>query len=111
MKADEFVTMFGWDKAKEVASFSSNVCADPTHFDSDLDIYVHFDDFKGVMDDSDVCISDLKRLVESHEIVNKTFKGLDDAKWWYECFWDCDSVAYVETDRLKQAIEDMESCK
>ena len=48
MKANEFVEKFGWDKAKEVVSFTSNVCEDPTHFDSDLDIYVHSDDFKGV---------------------------------------------------------------
>ena len=32
MKANEFVKKFGWDKAKEVAGFTSNVCEDPTHF-------------------------------------------------------------------------------
>ena len=105
MKANEFVKKFGWDKAKEVASFTSNVCEDPTHFDSDLDIYVHFDDFKGVMDESDVCIGDLKRLVKSYELMESK-GGLDAAKNIVK------SQHNLYTDmRLVQAIADVESCQ
>lgn len=100
MKANEFIKKFGWSKAKEVSSFTSNVCEDPTHFDSDLDIYVHFNDFKGVMDESDVCIHDLKRLIESHEWVGLC-GGLEDAR----------ALAVVHNDvALFESIADVESC-
>ena len=106
MKANEFVKKFGWGKAKEVSSFTSNVCEDPTHFDSDLDIYVHFDDFKGVMDESDVCINDLKRLVESHELVNDYY-GLARAKEHAESNYTAPELKAA----LEQAIFDVESCQ
>lgn len=119
MKANEFVKKVGWDKAKEVASFTSNVCEDPTHFDSDLDIYVHFDDFKGIMDESDICIGDLKRIVESWELV-ESYKGLHCAKntlgllqssMEIGLYHGMDGVdAATEIPRLKQAIADVESC-
>lgn len=110
MEANEFVKRFGWDIAKEVASFTSNVCADPTHFDSDLDIYVHFDDFKGVMDESDVCIADLKRIIESHELVEKV-GGLSIAKDFCRDF-ECIHIGLdlIECRRLIKAIADVESC-
>ena len=131
MKANEFVKKFGWDKAKEVASFTSNVCADPTHFDSDLDIYVHFDDFKGVMDESDVCIADLKRLVESHELVervgglDRVKKALDGKHIGYTHFYLHSNDRYVFLDHyvdfipdhaqhigmFNKAIKDAEACK
>lgn len=105
MKANEFVKKFGLDKAKEVASFTSNVCEDPTHFDSDLDIYVHFDDFKCVMDESDVCIGDLKHLVKSHELV-MDYYGLTKAKEHAESNYTAPELKAT----LKQAIADVESC-
>lgn len=109
MKANEFVKKFGWGKAKEVSSFTSNVCEDPTHFDSDLDIYVHFDDFKGVMDESDVCINDLKRLVESWELVEEC-GGLAGAKERVsrEEGLPNPNVFYVLV--VSSAIDDVESC-
>ena len=109
MKANEFVEKFGWDKAKEVVSFTSNVCEDPTHFDSDLDIYVHSDDFKGVMDESDVCIGDLKRLIESHELV-ESYGGLESAKKFVGSEYR--KLSQPKTyNRLCEAILDVESCK
>lgn len=112
MKANEFVKKFGWDKAKEVAGFTSNVCEDPTHFDSDLDIYVHFDDFKGVMDESDVCIGDLKRLVESHELVELT-GGLEMAKSVLDIEINAKHYEYdaSKVTQLSKAIADVESCQ
>ena len=115
MKANEFVKIFGWGKAKEVSSFTSNVCEDPTHFDSDLDIYVHFDDFKGVMDESDVCIHDIKRLVESHSVVSQ-YQSLDAAKERLQYFinWLAEHWTHAEfapeIAKFKQAITDVESC-
>lgn len=109
MKANEFVKKFGWGKAKEVSSFTSNVCEDPTHFDSDLDIYVHFDDFKGVMDESDVCIHDIKRLVDSHELV-ESYGGYDLAKNVMQ-ITPLRKSSYDLIENLKQAISDVESCK
>ena len=106
MKANKFVEKFGWDKAKEVVSFTSNVCEDPTHFDSDLDIYVHSDDFKGVMDESDVCIGDLKRLIESHELIEQ-YNGLFEAKELIRVSPKLTS----ELRGLAAAIADVESCK
>ena len=107
MKENEFVKRFCWDKAKEVASFTSNVCADPTHFDSDLDIYVHFDDFKGVMDESDVCIADLKRIVESHDYI-ESLGGYQFVKenLPFGYFGDGDYK-----DLIQKCLEDLESCK
>lgn len=105
MKANKFVEKFGWDKAKEVVSFTSNVCEDPTHFDSDLDIYVHSDDFKGVMDESDVCIGDLKRLIESHELV-ESYGGLENAKdEYFSCVQNNEPASYIA-----KAILEVESC-
>lgn len=104
MKANEFIKKFGWSKAKEVASFTSNVCADPTHFDSDLNIYIHSDDFKGVMDESDVCITDLKRIVKIHELV-QDYYGLTRAKEHAESNYTAPEIK----EALKQAILDYES--
>lgn len=89
MKANEFVKKYGWYEATAFLSL-----------DSDIEIVYTASFF-----------DELKRIVESHHIVNTTFKGLEDAKWWHECCWDCDSVAYIPIERLKQAIADVESCQ
>ena len=77
MKANEFIKEFGLDRAREYL----------------LNLYFH--------DDIDVDLSDLKRLVKSHELV-ASWGGLADAK-----------VA-VKVSRhkkyLKRAIDDVESC-
>lgn len=107
MKTNEFVKIFGWAKAKDVSSFTSNVCEDPTHFDSDLDIYVHFDDFKGVMDESDVCIHDLKRIVESHDFI-ECLGGYQFVKENLPSGYFGDG-GYK--DLIQKCLEDVEICK
>lgn len=95
MKSNDFIKKYGWGVAIKLSN-----------------------EMTGITQDIANCVASwgqsewdcLKRLVESYGIVNKTFKGLDDAKWWYECCWDCDSVAYVDIGRIKQAIADVESC-
>ena len=101
MKANEFVKKFGITKASKLVIGYPNVVVYK---------FYNYDFEKEQGKHDEVCLVDIKRLVESHQIVNTTFKGLEDAKWWHECCWDCDSVAYIPTDRLKQAIADVESC-
>ncbi|WP_180008295.1 hypothetical protein [Acinetobacter sp. YH12238] len=79
MKANQFVKKFGWYEAKAFLSF-----------DSEVEIVYTASFF-----------DDLKRLVESHELV-ENWGGLDDAKFALQL------VRYPE--RLKQAIADVESC-
>ena len=79
MKANEFVKKFGWYEAKAFLSF-----------DSEVEIVYTASFF-----------DDLKRLVESHELV-ENWGGLDDAKFALQL------VRYPK--RLEQAIADVESC-
>ena len=89
MKANEFVQKFGWSIAAYCVEY---------HIDAD-GIMVYMDHIlKG--DD----IANLKRLVESYEIV-KDFYGLAKAKEYAESKYTAPEVA----ERLKQAIADVES--
>ena len=101
MKANEFVKKYSIDKAKELVSSIINtisvagyVC-DPC-FITDEGEYVGY--------------NDLKRLVESHDLV-ESHGGLvntkHDAKY---LFSDWDYAPPMEL-RLKQAIADVENCK
>ena len=58
---------------------------------------------------------DLKRLVESHEIVEYIGNDLDGAKQVYAFTKDCVHIAMrdrmIPVIRLKQAIADVESCQ
>lgn len=83
MTAQEFIKQYGWGKAKLVISEWNNyfnqyeVILMPTHYDSDLEIFVHADDFKN-LDESDVCIKDLKQFVDAWELVQ--VHGLSKSK-------------------------------
>ena len=84
MKASGFVKKFGWEEAKAFLSL-----------DSDVEIVYTASLF-----------DDLKRLVESHELVEK-HGGLDKAKLKVKL----NNAAMLETSKhLKQAIADVESC-
>lgn len=80
MKANEFVKKFGWDRAKREVELIGTIAAMCCE-----------DDFN----------NDLKRLVESHELVEK-LGGLNDAKVV------SNSGKYYKY--LKKAIADVESC-
>ncbi len=112
MKANDFVKKFGLDLAKlDVRAFESG-------FIKREDIVEHYG--------FDI-LDDLKRLVESHELVNEFFNlealGFDKAielskkqieelednetvEFWHR--WDDDLSCTVA--RMKQAIADVESC-
>ena len=83
MNAKEFIKQYGWEKAKLVISEWNNyfnqyeVIQMPTHYDCDLEIFVHEDDFKN-LDDSDICIKDIKQLVDAWDLVG--IHGLEQSK-------------------------------
>ena len=84
MKANEFVKKFGWDRAKREVALIGTIammCGD--------------NDFN----------NDLKRLVESHELI-KEHGSIVRAKMYAESAYTAPEVV----DRLKQAIADVESC-
>ena len=97
MKANEFVKKHGWGEAKELVARHEK-CYLPDVFDMWSD---KLQDFVLCTKYASFNISDLKRLVESHELV-ENWGGLDDAKFALQL------VRYPE--RLKQAIADVESC-
>lgn len=73
MKPEQFIREFGEKKAREILSqYEKFIHVEkPTHFDTDLEIFIHEADFKtGKLDESDINLSDLKRLVESLDLVN-----------------------------------------
>jgi len=91
MKANEFVKLVGWEYAK----LNASSCP-----------HQHYFLYNGYME---VRVADLKRLVESHELVS-IYDGIDVAK-------DCLTVENFKRENpkhwnnLKQAIADVESCK
>ena len=76
MKANEYIKKYGTDCAKEILKHNQDLM--------NVSFFI-----------------DLKRLVESYELV-ENWGGLDDAKFALQL------VRYPE--RLKQAIADVESC-
>ncbi len=91
MKANEFVKKFGWEEAKIICNgvFTGVVC------------------YKWV----ELNIDDLKRLVESHELVEK-HGGLLNVKNSFQMERDCGGVDMTPFGKkLYQAILDVESCQ
>ena len=68
VKANEFVKKFGIEKAKQAVGFGNKYAENGV---------LRLETFDG--DEIDVVIDDLKRLVESHELVEEC-GGLDKAK-------------------------------
>ena len=106
MKANEFVKKFGWEEAAEI------VCGVPEKFRFkclsnvcwDNNTYKYSDRFKPRL--SLVNMADLKRLIESHELV-KDYYGLTRAKEHAESNYTAPELKVA----LKQAIADVESCQ
>lgn len=103
MKANEFVKKFGWDYAKERLDYCKNARL--------VGIEI-----------------ELKRLIESHELVNEFFnleafgfdKAIELAKKQIEELEDNDTVEFwhrwdddlsCTVARMKQAIADVEGCQ
>ena len=109
MRANEFVKEFGWDGAKRVFELTiGNSWADHYNIKEDSigtagTIYSkklceHNDNF--------VCLRNLKRLVESHELVRE-HGSIGRAKDYAQSPYTAPEVS----ERLKQAIADVESCQ
>jgi hypothetical protein len=94
MKANEFIKKFGWNAAR--TCILNCACPD------DRLLMRHGD----LISDQD--FDDLKRLVESYELVER-FGGLEKAKEMkigeFPLGW------VMNTSRLEQAIADVESCQ
>ena len=108
MKANEFVKKFGWEEAEEIVGglpekfkFKplGSVCWDNN-------TYKYSDRFKPRS--SLVNMADLKRLVESHAMIEKDFESVEIAEYEYMVS-GCYSEPYWI--RIKQAIADVESCQ
>lgn len=92
MKANDFIKKFGLDLAKlDVRAFESG-------FIKREDIVEHYG--------FDI-LDDLKRLVESHAMIEKDFESVEIAEYEYMVS-GCYSEPYWI--RIKQAIADVESC-
>lgn len=109
MKANEFVKKFGIEKAKQAVGFGNKYAENGV---------LRLETFDG--DETDVVIDDLKRLVESHELVEiytRRFNG--DAEWFFVseyCKKNRISPFFSENYNkasgiYKQSIADVESCQ
>ena len=93
VKANEFIKKFGIEKAKQAVGFGNKYAENGV---------LRLETFDG--DEIDVAIDDLKRLVESHELV-VFCGGLDIAKELDSDF--CDD----NFNDIQKAIADVESCQ
>ena len=91
MKANEFVKKFGWDEVtSQLNKTQDNVVVM----------------WLGSQSNDYALVKDLKRLVESHELV-ESYGGLEDAtKVCIQLYCKGEDIS-----RLKQAIADVESCQ
>ena len=98
MKANEFVKKHGLNKAKVLLSTQGKTIANlKSEYTAE-----QLKEYQGyIVSDDLMSLVELRRLVESHELV-ENWGGLDDAKFALQL------VRYPE--RLKQAIADVESC-
>ncbi|WP_179995626.1 hypothetical protein [Acinetobacter sp. YH16053] len=97
MKANEFVKKFGWLRAKQILKYSDD---SHRYFIAD-GISTTYSKYG----DGFYSLADLKRLVESHELV-KEHGSLERAKMYAESMYTAPEVV----ERMKQAVADVESC-
>lgn len=97
MKANEFVKKFGLEHTKYLIE------------DTELSEFAIHSSCAGKYSMDIVSADDLKRLVESHELVEKV-GGLENAKTFDKDCMYC-ITHLTDLDSLKQAIADVESCQ
>ena len=83
MKANEYVKKYGVDCAKEILTHNQDLM--------NIGFFI-----------------DLKRLVESHELIRKDFEFVEMAEYEYMISASYNEPYWV---RVKQAIADVESCQ
>ncbi|OIH01731.1 hypothetical protein A7M79_19205 [Acinetobacter baumannii] len=113
MTPEQFIYENGEKKARDILSQYEKFIhvKKPTHFDTDLEIFIHEADFKtGKLDESDINLSHLKRLVESLDIIEKFGYDIDGAKQLLDFCKSNKTITKsgieITVERLKQAIED-----
>ena len=106
MKPDEFVKKYGWEVAKEISK--KGLTMKSAYFDTQKHEFFNGTPVRVGIDVKRVdFINNLKRLVESHELVD-SLGGLDEAKK------RCYPTKHLTMDsfyKLKQAVVDVESCQ
>jgi hypothetical protein len=108
MKASEFVKKFGLGAIKDMLQKYPK----STHVANDACVFINSSEYKKhapwFADDVDRMVSfdDLKRLVESHELVME-HGAIERAKEYANSPYTAPEVK----ERLKQAIADVESCQ
>ena len=119
MKANEFIKKFGWGEAKKTSNPKYETIDNDLHYCTGIKDYTDgFDDYEPCPDC--VNIADLKRLVESHELVVQC-GGLEDARSHLESIrfniatktWFGQALLNwsIYADKLEKAIADVESCQ
>ncbi|WP_407561696.1 hypothetical protein [Acinetobacter baumannii] len=107
MKPEQFIREFGVEKAGDLLDQREKFIhvEKPTHFDTDLEIFIHEADFRtGKLDESDIDLSDLKRLVESVDLVGEHYT-VERAKIYADSPYTAPEVKQA----LERAIADYES--
>ena len=85
MTALEFIKKFGLGEAVNIISAWSKflnqyeISKMPTHFDLDLGVFIHEDDFCSPLDESNILVDDLKQYVDAYELV-QSYGGLEQSK-------------------------------
>ena len=102
MKANEFVKNHGLNKAKSLLSTQGKTIANlKSEYTAE-----QLKEYQGYVVSGDLMsLVELKRLVESHELV-KEHDSLERAKMYAESIYTAPEVV----ERMKQAIADVESC-
>ena len=103
MKANKFVKKFGWEEANSFVNWYGGKTSFKFLKVKEQTISVHSGD-----QPYDFHIDALKRLVESHEIIQKDFGGVEMADYEHRIS-GCYSDPYWI--RVKQAIADVEACQ
>lgn len=106
VNADQFVNRFGWEKAKEFSQITINGLRQEYCFE------INTGESVGL---AYVNLDDLKRLVESWELVVFVGHDLDGAKRVYNFSKEMKYLQLrgklIALDDLQQAIADVEACK
>nr|WP_314523657.1 hypothetical protein [uncultured Acinetobacter sp.] len=116
MNAINFIQQRNIDEVREVLSMMPNFLV--THMTDDARMFIDannplLDEFQRSQIKDLICIDELKRLVESVDLVEKFGYDLDSAKQLLEFCKDCTSIelsgSVITVERLKQAIADYEA--
>lgn len=111
MRAQQFIKVHGLERARDILEQRDRFThvEKPTHFDIDLEIFIHENDFRnGKLDESDVDLGILKRLVESVDLI-KYLGGYERTKARLQMARKNGTTFGIDHMKWKQAVKDYES--